>query len=220
MKNILVVLSGGMDSTTLLYEAIALVGKTNVRAISFDYGQRHRRELDCAASSCDRLHIEHDLVDVSNLAALLDRSALTGDFAVPEGHYAEESMKATVVPNRNMILLALAAGKAINEGCDTIAYAAHAGDHAIYPDCRTEFADALSEALSLCHYEPGIVLWRPFVEKRKEDLVLLGEKLGVDWSLTWSCYKGGSKHCGKCGTCTERIEAFGIAGVEDGVIFE
>lgn len=214
---ILVVLSGGMDSTTLLYDALS---RGTARAVSFDYDQRHgARELQCARETCLKLGVPHDIIDVSNLGGVLSNSALTGDIDVPEGHYADENMKATVVPNRNMILLSLAVGKAINEGISKVGYAAHAGDHAIYPDCRTEFADAMEEAFKLCHYEP-ISLWRPYIDIRKEDIVSIGSGLGVDYSLTWSCYKGGDKHCGKCGTCVERIEAFEIAGAQDPVEYE
>ena len=123
-------------------------------------------------------------------------------------------MKSTVVPNRNMIMLSLAAARAIAVGADGVAYAAHSGDHAIYPDCRPEFADAVAAALRICHYTP-IELERPFVDMTKADIVRLGAELGVDFSKTWSCYKGGEKHCGKCGTCVERREAFRLAGVPD-----
>jgi 7-cyano-7-deazaguanine synthase len=149
------------------------------------------------------------------LAALLGGSSLTDNsISLPLGHYAEESMKSTVVPNRNMILLSLAAGHAISLKFDTVAYAAHAGDHTIYPDCRPEFADAMENALSKADWNK-INLHRPFVKMNKSDLVKLGIELGVPFEKTWSCYAGGKLHCGKCGTCVERKEAFELIGLSD-----
>jgi 7-cyano-7-deazaguanine synthase len=146
---------------------------------------------------------------------LLGGSALTDpSISLPEGHYAEDSMKATVVPNRNMILLSLAAGHAISLQFDTVAYAAHAGDHTIYPDCRPEFATAMDEALKLCDWNT-VSLYRPFVQLSKHDLVRKGNELGVPFEKTWSCYAGNDKHCGKCGTCVERKEAFELVGLLD-----
>ena len=146
---------------------------------------------------------------------LFGKSSLTdAETEVPEGGYREENMKSTVVPNRNMIMISVAAARAIAIGAGSVAYAAHSGDHAIYPDCRPEFADALAGALRLCHYFP-IGLERPFVGMTKADIVRLGADLGVDFSKTWSCYKGGERHCGKCGTCAERKEAFRLAGIPD-----
>lgn len=213
MKCILVILSGGMDSSVLLYQ-LHREGH-DVSALSFDYGQRHRKELDCARDLCARLGVPWALADLSSLRALLSSALTSGGAEVPDGHYAEASMKATVVPNRNMIMLSVAAGVAISQGRGAVAYAAHAGDHAIYPDCRPAFADALSEVLEVCDYEP-VELMRPFVELTKADLVRLGHELGVPFEATWSCYKGGDLHCGACGTCVERREAFVLArGVPD-----
>lgn len=220
MKKCLVVLSGGMDSTTLLELAHQERGPGKVGAVSFDYGQRHKKELQFAKQYCKSLGVPHSTISLEALNETLSNSALTGDIEVPEGHFEDDNMKVTVVPNRNMILMAVAAGKAVNDGYQIIAYAAHAGDHAIYPDCRTEFADAMSEALKLCHYDDGIELWRPFMDLRKEDIAELGSNLGVDYRMTWSCYKGGEKHCGRCATCVERKEAFTLAGIEDSTEYE
>ena len=209
----LVVHSGGMDSTVLLYQL--LQAGDEVKALSINYGQRHSRELDGARALCSELGVEHRVADLSGLSDLLAGSALTSsDIEVPEGHYAEDNMKATVVPNRNMILLSVAAGWAISSKYDRIAYAAHSGDHAIYPDCRNEFAEALDGAIRLADWHE-VSLYRPFVDMTKADIVSLGAKLGVPFEKTWSCYKGQDLHCGRCGTCVERREAFYLAGVED-----
>jgi len=211
-------LSGGLDSTVLLYH---LQNQSHeVRCISVDYGQRHRRELRAAAEIAHRARVEHKVVDLSAIRGILAGSSQTSDIEVPEGHYEEESMKLTVVPNRNMILLALAGAWAVSTGSEAVAYAAHAGDHAIYPDCRPEFAQAMAVALGLCDWKP-VQLIAPFAaEKRsKADLVKLGASLGVPFALTWSCYKGGEVHCGRCGTCQERREAHQLAGIPDPTIY-
>ena len=209
----LVVHSGGMDSTVLLYQL--LQAGDEVKALSINYGQRHSRELEAARALCAELGVEHRVADLSGLSDLLAGSALTSsDIEVPEGHYAEDNMKATVVPNRNMILLSVAAGWAISSKYDRIAYAAHSGDHAIYPDCRNEFAEALDGAIRLADWHE-VSLYRPFVDMTKADIVSVGAKLGVPFEKTWSCYKGQDLHCGRCGTCVERREAFYLAGVED-----
>lgn len=205
--------SGGLDSTTLLYHLRA--EGHEVLALSIDYGQRHRKEIDCARHTAGRLGVRHEAADLSGLGRLLGGSSLTTpDIPVPEGHYEEEGMKATVVPNRNMILLAVAAGWALAEGCETVSYAAHAGDHAIYPDCREEFAQALDGAIRLADWKE-LRLHRPFVSWSKADIVRRGHELEVPFAQTWSCYQGGDLHCGRCGTCVERREAFHLAGVVD-----
>ncbi len=209
----LVIFSGGLDSTTLLHQ-VQTAGD-QLLALSIDYGQRHRRELDHARQIAAELQIEWQIADLRAIAPLLSGSSLTSaDVAVPHGHYAEESMKQTVVPNRNMIMLAVAGGWAIARQCDRVAYGAHGGDHAIYPDCRPEFTEALGQALSLADWH-RIELYCPFVKLTKADIVRLGASLGIDYSKTWSCYEGGSIHCGQCGTCFERREAFALAGVAD-----
>ncbi len=184
-------------------------------ALSIDYGQRHRRELDHARQIAGRLGVEWQLADLSRIAPLLAGSSQTSpSIAVPHGHYAEESMKQTVVPNRNMIMLSIAAGWAISRQFDRVAYGAHTGDHTIYPDCRPEFVAALRGAMLLADWR-AIDLYCPFVGMSKAQIVSLGATLGVDFAATWSCYEGGEIHCGQCGTCYERQEAFARAGVVD-----
>jgi 7-cyano-7-deazaguanine synthase len=207
-----IILSGGLDSTALMWK---LLGDGHqVDAVSFDYGQRHRKELDAAtavvAVARERFHtsVPHDIIDLRALGALLSASgsALVSSTPVPDGHYADESMKRTVVPNRNMIMLAAAAGIAIARKADVVAYGAHAGDHAIYPDCRAVFASAIDVAVRLADWhEVGLV--RPFVSMTKRSIGLLALDIGVPIVSTWSCYKGGDLHCGTCGTCVERREA-------------
>lgn len=216
MKTI-VTLSGGLDSAVLLYY---LLGHGDeVKALTVDYGQRHRREINYAIMQAERVGVKHEVVDLSGIKKLISRSSQTGDIEVPEGHFEDEIMKATVVPNRNMIMLSVAIGWAINEGFPAVAYAAHKGDHAIYPDCREPFAKALGDAVRLCDYEPRY-LRRPFVEITKAEIVGLGHDLCVDFSQTYSCYKGRLLHCGKCGTCVERREAFDEAGITDPTTYE
>ncbi|EDY83741.1 exsB protein [Verrucomicrobiia bacterium DG1235] len=213
------VYSGGMDSTVMLYRmrelGIAIKG-----ALSVNYGQKHSKELDAAAEFCRALGIEHRVADLSGLQGIFGKSSLTSSAEeVPEGHYEEEQMKSTVVPNRNMILLSVATSWAISLGAEAVAYAAHGGDHAIYPDCREEFAEALDKAIRLCDWSE-VSLYRPFVTWTKADIAKAGAKLGVKLERTWSCYKGGDRHCGRCGTCVERREAFHLAGVEDSTAYE
>ena len=214
----LVLFPGGLDSTVLAAHLLADGAET--RLLSIDYGQRHAKELQQAEKIAEALGLPHRILRLPDLGPLLGGSSLTDDqVELPEGHYAEESMKATVVPNRNMILLALAGGHALSLGFDTIAYAAHAGDHTIYPDCRPEFADAMASALGLADWEK-LSLYRPFVHLSKTDLVKKGAELDAPLHLTWSCYAGREKHCGKCGTCVERKEAFALAKVPDPTEYE
>lgn len=212
MKTV-IIYSGGLDSTVLLYH-LRDAGH-ELHALSIDYGQRHRCELDRAAAICKTLNIANPVADLSALQPLLASSSLTSpEIEVAEGHYTEESMKSTVVPNRNMIFLSVATGHALSIKAGQIAYAAHSGDHAIYPDCRNEFADAMAVAIKLADWEQ-VELSRPFVDWSKADIVRRGAELGVPFAQTWSCYKGGDLHCGRCGTCIERREAFDLARVED-----
>lgn len=214
--NTILLHSGGIDSTTLLYHLRA--GGHVVRCIGFDYGQRHRRELEAAAAICRGASVEFRRADLSSLRPLLAGSALTDDIPVPEGHYAADNMKATIVPNRNMILLSVAIGWAVSVKARAVAYAAHAGDHTIYPDCRPEFAEAMARAASLCDWHP-VELLRPFVHLTKAQIVTRGAELGVPFEQTWSCYAGGERHCGRCGTCVERREAFQLAGMPDPTLY-
>jgi len=212
MKTI-IIYSGGLDSSVLLYH-LRDAGH-DLHALSIDYGQRHRCELDRAAAICAGLGIPNPTADLSAIQPLLAGSSLTSpEIEVAEGHYTEESMKSTVVPNRNMIFLSIATGHALSIKAGQIAYAAHSGDHAIYPDCRNEFADAMATAIHLADWEQ-VELIRPFVDWTKADIVRRGAELDVPFAQTWSCYKGGDLHCGVCGTCIERREAFDLAGIED-----
>ncbi|NLF70661.1 MAG: 7-cyano-7-deazaguanine synthase QueC [Candidatus Anammoximicrobium sp.] len=212
MKSVLIY-SGGLDSTVLLYELLA--GGDTVLALSVDYGQRHRVEIEHARQIAESLAVEWELADLSGITHLLAGSSLTSrEIAVPHGHYAEDNMKQTVVPNRNMIMLAVACGWAIGRQAERVAYAAHAGDHSIYPDCRPEFAEAVDRAFRLADWRE-VQLYRPFIAMTKAEIVARGAELHVDFGRTWSCYEGGEIHCGKCGTCFERSEAFQLAKVPD-----
>lgn len=212
MKTVLIY-SGGLDSTVLLYHLRA--AGHDLHALSVDYGQRHRCELTHAASICAELHVPNPVADLSSIQPLLAGSSLTSaEIEVAEGHYTEENMKSTIVPNRNMILLSVATGHALSIGAEQVAYAAHSGDHAIYPDCRNEFADAMANAIKLCDWNT-VELARPFVEWTKADIVRRGAELELPFEKTWSCYKGLDLHCGRCGTCIERREAFDLAEVKD-----
>ncbi len=213
MGQVIVVVSGGMDSATLLYHVLA-EGHT-AKALSVNYGQRHVKELDFARQLCQRVGVEHQIADLSAINPLFGNNSLSGrQLEVPEGHYAEESMKQTIVPNRNMILLSVAIAWAVSSQFEAVAYGAHSGDHTIYPDCRPEFATAMDEAARLCDWNP-IRLWRPFVDWDKGQIARRGAELNVPFGLTWTCYKGLEQHCGKCGACVERKEAFASQGLPD-----
>lgn len=213
-----VLLSGGMDSVTLLYQQRAV--ENVVFPISFNYGQRHNRELGNAEYICEKLGLTHRIINLTGVTELLTGSSQTDpNVEVPEGHYADESMKKTVIPNRNMIMLSVAGAYAIQVGAKAIAYAAHTGDHAIYPDCRPPFVQAMWQAFQTCHFDP-IELIAPFQHITKAEIAALGHRLSVPYEWTWSCYKGGRLHCGKCGTCVERREAFKLANLEDPTEYE
>ena len=213
MKTI-VICSGGLDSVTL---ACKVAGEHDlVGLVSFDYGQRHKKELTYAEKCAENLGVSCDLIDISSAGALLSGSALTDDVDVPDGHYAEETMKITVVPNRNAIMLAITYGIASARGAEAIAMAVHGGDHFIYPDCRPEFVKSF-EAMQNHALEglSKIKLYTPFINMSKADITGESARLNVPVAETWSCYKGGEKHCGRCGTCVERREAFHIADLSD-----
>ena len=203
MKDSVIIVSGGMDSTTLLYDRrdeIAL-------AISFDYGSNHNaREIAYAEMHCKRLGIEHITIPLDFMHKYFRSSLLEGADAIPEGHYADENMKSTVVPFRNGIMLAVAAGVAESRNLTKLLIANHGGDHTIYPDCRPEFISAMDSATNAGTYV-GVRVVAPYTNITKGDIARIGKKLGIDYAETWSCYKGGEKHCGKCGTCVERKEA-------------
>jgi len=217
MKTV-ILLSGGLDSSVLAsHEAEA--GRA-VAALSFDYGARHNaREIPAARALADKLGVRFELVDLGFVGRLFDSDLLESGGEVPDGHYTDESMKRTVVPFRNAILLAVATGFAESLGAEAVALAAHAGDHTIYPDCRPRFMEAMGEAMRAGTYA-GIRLHCPFLELDKAALVRRGAELGVDFAATWSCYKGRERHCGTCGTCVERREAFQLAGVPDPTFYE
>lgn len=211
MKDSVIIVSGGMDSVTLLYEMKDRIAM----GLSFDYGSNHNsREIACAALHCKRLGIRHIVITLDFMRGLFKSSLLEGADAIPEGHYADDNMKSTVVPFRNGIMLAVAAGVAESHGLKYLLIANHGGDHAVYPDCRPEFIAAMSSATKAGTY-PGVEVLAPYTDKTKGEIALIGKALGIDYSETWSCYKGGEKPCGKCGTCVERREALEYAGIDD-----
>ncbi len=214
---VVVLCSGGMDSVVALHWARR---EHAVRAVlSFDYGAKHNpRELPCAAHHARALGLEHRVVALPFIGEHFTSDLLQGGGEIPEGHYADETMRRTVVPFRNGILLAVAAGFAESAGAEGLVIAAHGGDHAIYPDCREDFMRAMADALRLGTYA-GIRLLRPFIARDKAGIAAEGARLGVDFARTWSCYKGGEVHCGRCGTCVERREAFQQAGVPDPTVY-
>ncbi len=216
MKDSVIIVSGGMDSITLLHDykdRIAL-------GISFDYGSNHNaKEIPFAELHCKRLGIKHITIPLEFMHKYFKSSLLEGADAIPEGHYEDENMKSTVVPFRNGIMLAIAAGIAESNGLDHVMIANHGGDHAIYPDCRPEFISAMSSATSTGSYN-GVTVIAPYTSITKGDIARRGKELGIDYTETWSCYKGGDKHCGKCGTCVERKEALRDAGIEDFTEYE
>ena len=216
MKDSVIIVSGGMDSITLLHDykdRIAL-------GISFDYGSNHNaKEIPFAELHCKRLGIKHITIPLEFMHKYFKSSLLEGADAIPEGHYEDENMKSTVVPFRNGIMLAIAAGIAESNGLDHVMIANHGGDHAIYPDCRPEFISAMSSATSAGSYN-GVTVIAPYTNITKGDIARRGKELGIDYTETWSCYKGGDKHCGKCGTCVERKEALRDAGIEDFTEYE
>lgn len=215
-RDTLIVLSGGLDSTTMLYEykeRIAL-------ALSFDYGSNHNaRELSFAAYHCERLGIPHLVIKLDFIKQHFTSSLLSGAADIPEGDYSDANMRSTVVPFRNGIMLSVAAGLAENNKLQYLMLANHAGDHAIYPDCRPEFVDAMDKAVSAGTYN-GVRLLTPYTRLTKAEIVSRGASLGIDYAKTWSCYRGAEKHCGKCGTCRERRQAFAEAGVPDPTEYE
>lgn len=216
MKNSVIIVSGGMDSITLLYDhkdEIAL-------GISFDYGSNHNaREIPFAKMHCERLGIKHITINLDFMHQYFKSSLLDGAEAIPEGHYADDNMKSTVVPFRNGIMLSIAIGIAESNNLDQVFIANHGGDHTIYPDCRPEFTNAIDAAATAGTYN-NVKVVAPYTQITKSDIARIGKKLGIDYTETWSCYKGGEVHCGKCGTCVERKEALAEAGIEDKTIYE
>lgn len=208
-KDAILVLSGGMDSTTMLHEYASRIAL----AVNFSYGANHNaREAACARENCRRLGIELVEIDLAFMSRYFESSLLSGAEAIPDGHYEDGNMRSTVVPFRNGIMLSIATGLAESRGLTTVMIANHGGDHAIYPDCRRGFIDAMSQSIAEGTYD-HIELYAPYTDLTKNDIARRGAALGVDYSLTYSCYKGGEKHCGTCGTCVERREALIAAGL-------
>lgn len=215
-KDSVIIYSGGMDSTTLLYEFKDQIAM----AITFDYGStQNAREQECAILHCKRLGIKHLIIPLDFMRQYFKSALLDSPENIPEGNYDDENMKSTVVPFRNGIMLSIACGIAESNGLTKVLIANHAGDHAIYPDCRPEFVKAMSEAMSAGTYE-NVTVFAPYTLLTKTEIALRGKQIGLDFSETYSCYKGGKIHCGKCGTCRERIEALREAGVNDTTVYE
>lgn len=216
---IIAIVSGGLDSVSMLWH-YAKQGH-EMHALSFDYGQRHKKELDFARNAAYEVGGYWDLIDLSGLTRHIGGSSLTDDIPVPDGHYAEENMKITVVPNRNAIMLSIAYGVAVARQADAVAIANHAGDHFIYPDCRPDFITSF-EAMENKAVKgfANIKLLSPFMMFSKSDIVKAGNVAGVNFRKTWSCYKGLEIHCGTCGTCVERKEAFQLAGIADPTTYQ
>ena len=216
MKDSIIVVSGGMDSITLLYDykdRIAL-------AVSFDYGSNHNaKELPLAEMHCKRLGIPHITIPLMFMKDYFKSSLLEGAEAIPEGNYVEENMKSTVVPFRNGIMLSVACGLAETHHLKHVMMANHSGDHTIYPDCRPGFVSSMSAAMQAGTYD-GVDIVAPYTNITKADIARIGKRLGIDYSETWSCYKGGEHHCGKCGTCRERREALAEAGIDDTTVYD
>lgn len=222
-QKVVVIYSGGMDSFTVLHKAIA--DGHEVYALSFNYGQRHVKELLCAKNVCEELGVPHKVVDISAINQLLAGSSLMApdstheDIQIPEGHYAADTMKSTVVPNRNMILLSLAVGYAVSLNARAVYYGAHSGDHFIYPDCRPEFVHKMNDVCQVANYEPVDIV-SPYLNQTKIEILRDGLAMGLDYSKTWTCYNGREKACGKCGSCQERLEAFELNQATDPLAYE
>jgi 7-cyano-7-deazaguanine synthase len=218
MKEAVAIVSGGMDSTTLAYLLRSEGYKLHL--LSFDYGQRHKKELYFVKQTASTLNASWSIIDLSSLKNHLSGSALTDDIDVPEGHYADDNMKITVVPNRNAIMLSVAYGVAVSRQSDIVATGVHSGDHFIYPDCRPRFINAFDIMQSFAVDKDNLKLYAPFVNMGKHDIASIGASLNVPFEQTWSCYNNGKLHCGKCGTCVERKESFKLAGLQDPTEYE
>lgn len=216
MKDCLLVLSGGLDSTTMLYEFQHRIAM----AVSFNYGSNHNdREVAFAKMHCDRLGIAHKIIDLPFFKTIFHSSLLEGAAAIPDGNYNKDNMQSTVVPFRNGIMLSIAAGIAENEELAYIMLANHGGDHTIYPDCRPEFVEAMNNAVHFGTWNT-VQLLTPYTHLSKAEIATHGKDLNLNYAETWSCYKGGEHHCGTCGTCRERKEALAKAGIEDNTIYD
>lgn len=216
-EKVVVIYSGGMDSYTVLNHALRQ--GFEVYALTFDYGQRHVKEIEYAQKACAELNVHHKIVDISAINSIIAGSSLTDDIEVPEGHYEAENMKQTVVPNRNMILLSLAVGYAVSLEATKVFYGAHSGDHAIYPDCRPEFVKKMQDVCAIANYE-AVDITVPYLNVDKIAILEDGLKMGLDYSNTWTCYNGREKACGNCGACQERLEAFEKNNATDPLEYE
>lgn len=211
MKDSIIIVSGGLDSITLLYDK----QETIELAISFDYGQNHaEKEIPFAAYHCNKLGISHIVIPLKFMQSYFKSSLIEGSDKIPDGHYAEDNMKSTVVPFRNGIMLSIAVGIAESHNLNRIYIANHGGDHTIYPDCRPEFISSMNQAATTGTFNKTRIE-AAYTNMSKADIVRRGLSLGIEYSKTWSCYKNGEHQCGKCGTCVERREAFKVVGVED-----
>ncbi len=208
-----VIYSGGMDSYTVLHRAVREGHR--VHALSFDYGQRHARELDVARSVCQQLGVAHQVIDIRAIHGLIDNSALTdASRAMPDGDYATDNLTATVVPNRNMILLSLAIAQAVNIGATRVYYGAHGGDHVLYPDCRPEFVERMNAVAAIANFD-AVEIVAPYLYRSKQEILADGLAMGLNYAETWTCYRGEALACGSCGSCRERLAAFAANGVRD-----
>jgi 7-cyano-7-deazaguanine synthase len=216
-KKVVVVFSGGMDSYTVLHKAFR--EGFEVLPLTFNYGQKHNKEIEYAKHACIALGVIPKIVDITAINQLLTGSSLTSDIEMPEGHYADDNMKSTVVPNRNMILLSLAVGYAVSSDANKVFYGAHAGDHEIYPDCRPEFVEKMNSVCAIANYEP-VEIVTPYLALNKTDILREGLAMGLDYGRTWTCYNGREKACGKCGSCVERLEAFSENQMSDPLDYE
>ena len=221
MKKAVMIVSGGLDSATMLYREEF---KYSTFVLTFDYSQRHRKEIECAKKLCNNLGLPHKIVDITSINEFISKGSLSGNEPVPFGHYASENMKKTIVPNRNMILLAIAVGYAATIEAEKVLYGAHTGDATIYPDCRKEFIKAIDSAVFLGNLwennGKSIEIITPLIDLTKSEIVALGMKVNVPYKNTWTCYSGKEKACGKCGSCVERIEAFKLNGLIDPIEYE
>ncbi len=217
-KKIIVLVSGGMDSVCALYDASEKYDV--ILGISFNYGSKHNiKEIPFAEYHCKKLEVPHITIDLDFMNKYFDSALLQSGGEIPDGHYQDSNMKQTVVPFRNGIMLSIAAGIAESKNASGLVIAAHSGDHAIYPDCREDFLASISNTIRLGTYV-NIEVIRPFVSMSKDEIAKRGDILGIDFSKTWSCYKGRKFQCGKCGTCIERQEAFQLAGLNDPTVYE
>lgn len=217
MNKAVIIYSGGMDSFTLLHET--LDSHDEVIAISFNYGQRHKKELLVADAVCRSLNVRHHTLALDGFEPIFAGSALTDDIAVPDGHYQEHSMQTTVVPNRNMIMLSIAIGLAVTEQANSVYFGAHAGDHAIYPDCRKPFLQAMNTVAAVANYQ-AVAVKAPYIDLNKGEILARGLARRLDYSTTWTCYRGEEYACGRCGSCQERLEAFAQNGSTDPLPYE